>query len=320
MKKQNQMKKTLIASAVIVGLFGITQANAANWLKLQGTEKGAAAGRAKVWGFIQTQYQKDSSDPFVTGGGASIYNPPKLIGPNLDSQESFNVNRARLGLRGTGMPLDSTVNYFLLAEFGNNGITAPSGGGARITDASITLNLDAVNIRTGMFKTPGAEEALQAIHVFDYINFTSVTNQLLLERIPQLGDANTAPTTTPNANQAKFSGPIGAVRDTGIQFFDSFKSSGWEHSYAVMLGNGNGLNFNDNDDKKDTYLYWSSEKAYAGKGPRAQSLKVFAWSQKGERVNVADTTKSQQRNRSGVGFKYLQKPFRVGFEYPPVSG
>lgn len=122
MKKQMKMKKTLIAAAVstvMVGAMGFGEVNAANWLKLQGQEKGAAAGRARVWGFIQTQYQKDSSDPFVVPGGPNagneVYNAPKLIGPNLDSQESFNVNRARIGIRGTGMPLDSTVNYFLLA-------------------------------------------------------------------------------------------------------------------------------------------------------------------------------------------------------------
>ena len=310
-------KKTIIASAVMAGLLASSSSQAANWLMLQGTERAAAAGRAKVWGFVQAQYQQDNSDPNAAGG----YIPPKLIGPNLDSQEQFNINRARLGVRGTGMPLDSRVNYFVLAELGNNGITAPGDSGAvRITDASITLNLDNIRIRTGLFKTPGPEEGLQAIHVFDYINFTTVTNQLMLERFPQASDTNSTPRPTPDANMARYSRSVGAMRDVGIQFFDSFKSSGWEHSYALMIGNGNGLNFGDNDDNKDTYLYWSSELALGGTGPRAQGLKLFAWSHNGTRTNSVDKTMEQDRDRSGLGVRNLQRPFRVGFEYMQGSG
>lgn len=36
-------------------------------------------------------------------------------------------------------------------------------------------------LRFGQFKTPGSEEATQAIHAFDYVQFSTVTNQLLLE-------------------------------------------------------------------------------------------------------------------------------------------
>jgi len=314
-------KKTLAAAAIVAGLSAIQVAEAANWLMLQGTERPGAAGRAKVWGFIQAQYQKDESDPFTNANG-DLYIPPKLIGPNLTSQEQFNVNRARIGVRGTGMPLDSSVNYFLLAELGNNGITAGSGGDAQISDASITINTDAVRIRTGLFKTPGPEEALQAIHVFDYINFTSVSNQLMLERFQQQGETNTAGAgginlADTNTNSISgYSRPVGAFRDTGVQFFQSYKSGKWDHSYAVMLGNGNGLNFGDTNNAKDVYLYWASEKSYGGKGPRAQGLKIFAWSQSGKRLDPDDitTTDEQDRTRSGFGVKYLNKPFRVTFE------
>lgn len=184
------------------------------------------------------------------------------------------------------------------------------------------MNLDSINIRTGLFKTPGSEETYQGIALFDYINFTSVSNQLLLERFPN-GEANRNGqlTTIPNANANAYTTSVGAVRDVGIQFFDSFKSADWEHSYALMIGNGNGLNFNDNDESKDTYLYWASEKTYAGKGPRAQTLKIFAWSQNGERVETYGTaTDTQDRTRSGVGFKYLKKPFRVGAEFIQGEG
>lgn len=316
-------KKRLFASALICSFIS-APGYAANWLMLQGTEPDSAADRAHVWGFVQAQYQKNTSDANATNG----YIPPKLIGPNLTSQEQFNVNRARIGVRGTGFPLDGKVNYFLLAEFGNNGITTGNGGAGHVTDASITLNqIPGARIRVGLFKTPGAEEGLQAIHVFDYINFTAVTNQMLLERVPnQNYTGNNAPLTLPaTTSLSGFNQPVSAFRDTGIQVFDTFKAPGWEHSYAVMIGNGNGLNFGDNDDKKDVYLYWSSEMVGAGKGGRREGLKMFAWTQSGKRLldntnDSVDNPKEFDRDRSGVGFKWLNKPFRVSAEYMKGDG
>jgi hypothetical protein len=316
-------KKTLIAAGITSCLL-INTAQAANWLMLQGTEPDSAAARAKVWGFIQAQYQKDNSDANSTGG----YVPPKLIDPNLSSQEQFNVNRARIGVRGAGFPLDGKTNYFILAEFGNNGITAPGDRNTRVTDASITLNhIPGARIRTGLFKYPGAEEGLQAIHVFDYINFTTVTNQLLLERLPNRNyTANINPVSLPAPDQlAGFEKSVGAFRDVGIQVFDTFEVDNWEHSYAVMYGNGNGLNFGDNDDNKDTYVYWSSEMVFGGKGGRREGLKLFAWNQSGKRYldNTNDSTHNPtefDRDRQGFGVRYLKKPFRVSFEHMSGEG
>lgn len=317
-------KNTLVKLSVAAALLCSQQAFSANWLMLQGTEPDSSAPRAKLWGFIQAQYQKDNSDP--NGGGAYI--PPKLIGPNLSTQQAFNVNRARIGVRGTGFPLDGKVNYFFLAEFGNNGITAPGDRNVRITDASITLNqIPGMRIRMGTFKTPGPEEGLQAIHVFDYINFTTVMNQLMLERPPNRSyTPNNSPVTLPApAALGAFNKSVGAFRDTGIQLFDTFKNNDWEHSYAIMIGNGNGLNFGDNDDNKDLYLYWASEKVFGGKGGRREGLKLFAWSQSGKRY--LDATDDDDHNpvefdrkRSGVGFKYLKKPWRVSAEYLQGKG
>jgi hypothetical protein len=109
----------LLTGVLSAGLLLSANANAANWLQLQGTEAEGAEQLAKVWGFVQVQYQDDSSDPNPADG----YIPPKLIGPNLDTQSAFNVNRARIGVRGVAMPLDQKINYFLLLEMGNNGIT-----------------------------------------------------------------------------------------------------------------------------------------------------------------------------------------------------
>ena len=316
-------RKITLLVAGIAGCLLTQSAYSANWLMLQGTEtaKQGQSPRAHVWGFIQAQYQYDNSDPSTVPNPAGGYVPPKLIGPNLDSQNQFNVNRARIGVRGTGLPLDSKVNYFILAEFGNNGITAPGGYNPALTDASITLNhIPGARVRSGMFKYPGAEEGLQAIHVFDYINFTSVTNQMLLERFPQEGDTNAPPTPTPDANMAQYSRSVGAFRDVGVQVFDAFKVNNWEHSYAIMVGNGNGLNFGDNDDNKDLYLYLSTERIFGGKGGRREGAKMFAWYQDGKRTNANDRTQEQDRTRAGLGVKYLKKPFRATAEYMQGEG
>lgn len=329
----NTLKKVALAAACTTLLSGaVSTAFAANWLMLQGTEAADAAPRAYVWGFIQTKYQKDYSDANASGG----YIPPKLVGPDLTSQESFSVNRARIGVRGTGMPLDSSVNYFFLAEFGNNGITQSGNSFAKITDASITLNqIPGARIRAGLFKTPGSEEVYQGIAIFDYINFTNFANQQLIERSPNdTYTANVAPQTLPVGTSLNtFTKSVSAARDTGVQIFDTFKSGNWEHSYSFMKGNGNGLNLSDNDGKQDTYLYWSSELVTAGAGPRRKGLKMYAWSQSGTRLldNTAPAIpaapvaadhnpKEYDRKRSGIGAKYLSKKFRVAAEYAKAKG
>lgn len=302
----------------------ISTANAANWLMLQGTEPAEAAPRARVWGFIQAKYERNLSDPSGTGA----YIPPKLVGPALTSQESFAINRARIGVRGTGMPLDGKVNYFFLAEFGNNGITQPGGNFVKVTDASVTLNhIDGARIRVGLFKTPMSEEVYQGIAIFDYVNFTNFANQQLIERSPNDEyTANVGAQTLPAGTSLNtFTKSVSAARDTGIQVFDTFKSGSWEHSYSLMLGNGNGLNMNDNDDKQDKYIYWSSERVFSGKGPKRKGVKYYAWRQSGTRLldNTNDSTFNPQeynRTRLGIGMKYLSKTFRFTFEYTKAKG
>ncbi|HHO59371.1 MAG TPA: porin [Thiotrichales bacterium] len=324
-----KLNKTLLVRTLGAALLtGASGAQAANWLALQGTEPDGQSARARIWGFIQAQYQKDNSN----ANSKDQYVPPKLIGPNLTSQDQFNVNRARIGVRGTGFPLDNKVNYFFLAEFGNNGITAPGDRNVRITDASITLSyIPGARIRAGLFKTPGAEEGLQAIHVFDYINFTTVTNQLMLERFPNSNGSyeaavnNPATTLPAESGLGAFDRSVGAFRDTGVQIFDIFKVKNWEHSYAVMLGNGNGLNFGNSNGKYDTYLYWSSELVFGGKGGRREGLKMFVWNQSGKRLldKTDDGTYNPEtfdRDRRGLGVKYLKKPWRVSAEYMEGDG
>jgi hypothetical protein len=161
--------------------------------------------------------------------------------------------------------------------------------------------------------------------VFDYINFTEVSNQLLLERFQSStqGNRTDAQALPPAQSLNTYDRPVGAFRDVGIQVFDSFEMADWEHSYAAMIGNGNGLNFSDNNDDKDFYLYWASEKVLGGKGPRREGIKLFGWYNKGTRSfdgNRDGVVESYDRDRWGLGFKYLQKPWRVTAEYMKGKG
>jgi len=336
------VKKKLLLSAVgAAALMGsAVPSHAANWLMLQGTEKPFQASRAYVWGFVQPEYT--FTDDSKLGGGpwkgqSGVFNQMR---PDLKSPDGFNVLRARIGVRGTGFPLDENVNYFVLAEMGNNGITRQGGGSIKLTDASVTLNhVKGARVRVGQFKTPGSEEGLQAIHVFDYINFTGGVNGLLLERFFDTDGSNTGvipgsggpPTVLPGTNPNRPNGPVSAFRDVGIQVFDSFVSGGWDHSYAVMVGNGNGITRGDNDDNYETYLYWSSEKLFdgqvhifGGRAARRQGWKMYAWYQDGKRTltgaNNTGGAGEYDRERWGLGTTFRKGKWRAAAEYFEADG
>lgn len=304
------MKKLLLLPFVALAL----SVSAANWLMLQGTEPEGAADRAKIWGFLQPEYVQTDDTKIAAGGWAgqkAIFNQNR---PDSVSDE-FNVRRARIGVRGVGFPLDPKINYFMLAEFGNNGITANGGGSAKITDMSVTANhIEGARVRAGQFKFPGSEEALRAIHVANYNHFSNFTNQMLLERFfdgtgAAIDDAN------------KPNGPVGAFRDIGVQVFDTFKQDNdWEYSYAAMIGNGNGIARGDNDNNKDTYLYASAERVYAGKGARRDHLKLFAWTHNGKRTLINDAPGEYDRDRNGIGVIYKKGKYRAGAEFMQADG
>ncbi len=335
--------KLILALTCAAGLLASSgEALAINWLKMQGTEPPGTSGRARVWGFIQPEYQQTDGTKLQAGpwkGQNAAFNMSR---PDLKSDSGFNLIRARIGVRGTGFPLDSDVNYFFLAEFGNNGITHQGGGSVKLTDASVTLNeIKGARIRVGTFKTPGSEEALMAIHVFNYVNFSNGTNQLLLERYFN-GDGSSAKTSLASIN--KPNGPVSAFRDTGIQVFDWFTIGNWEHTYALMVGNGNGITRNDNDGNREVYAYWASELLFTGatpfpsgshlappswsadhqgpRGVRYQSLKLYGWYQGGKRTltTAGDGAGVYDRTRQGVGFTLLRGKVRAGAEYFVAKG
>lgn len=303
-----------------------TCAYSVNWLKLQGTEQ--HSNTLKIWGFFQPTFQKDFSDS--TGPEAT------RIGPNLETQEQFQLYRARVGIRGKTSKPDSQMNYFSLFEFGHNGSTDGASFGertpVRMMDFSLTLNqIPYSRIRIGLFKTPGSEELLQGLPKLEYINFTWTASQLLLERYAKgVTNGNDDDSVNPDGSEySRFDSSYGAGRDTGIQIFDWVKRGVWEHSYAVMLGNGNGLEpASGIAEGLERYFYWSSEKLLSKSKPMS-GLKMFAWLQVGKRnfINTdssvlpgPDKAETFKRKRQGVGLVYRNKPWRVLAEYSNGTG
>ena len=347
------IKHVALAATISTLLGGIaTTVNAANWLMLQGTEKPGAAPRAKVWGFVQPGYLESGDTKLPVGNFSGQDSQFNTHQPNLSSNKTFQIMRARLGVRGLAMPLDSNVNYFLLAEYGNNGITTPGGGAGavKLTDATVTLNhIKGMRIRVGQMKIPMSEEIYQGIMGFNYINMTNLANQQLIER-PFWTDGNQpcmlsgrggtgADANTSNAQYLKFCNVkmpdmfranAVAVRDTGIQLFDTFKSGAWEHSYAVLVGNG-GISQDNRENQFDTTVYLSSEKVYSGKGPFRDHLKLYAWATRGKRSiydsallhtgSTPDASKKMyDRNLTGLGLTYQKNKFRFWAEYIVADG
>ncbi len=341
------MKRTALAVCCAATLASaVGTAHAANWIMLQGTEAPSATPTAVVWGFLQPLYSYTDGTPLSAGtpfaGQKAVFNQ---IVPDLKSSSQFQVQRARVGVRGQNFPLNSNINYFFLAEFGNNGVNADVAGSARATDASVTFSyIPGVRVRTGLFKTPGSDEPLQAIHTFDYINFTNVSDQMLLERffnrtgtttapgeVCRTSDGGTAATCANNPN-----GPVSAFRDIGVQLFDAFTFGNIELTYAAMLGNGNGINRGDNDASTEQYYYLAGEWVLGGAGPRREGLKFFAWSQDGTRQVITGGTGSQDglggggavagtlrkfdRTRTGAGVTFRKSVYRAAAEYIKADG
>ncbi len=303
---------------------------AADWLSIAGTEPSFIKIKDKkvennntkprFWGFIQAGYQKNYGDVFIPNKGAkSGFNltPFSMLPPNLDSQSGFEINRARLAVRGM-IDKENTLDYFFMTEFGEDGVTKPAGHASHnyLTDASITYRgIPYFNIRVGQFKYPGSEEGLRAVFASSYRNFSTAGSQLLLERfLPN--DANQI---KPGIFQAAPEESVGAYRDRGVELFHTAHiAKQTTLTLAGMVGNGTGMSSDNSSGSPTYYAYLATEYLFGkGKGYYTQSLKGFAWYQSGKRqLSNIDYT----RERYGLGVNYFHNGLRIGAEYIKAKG
>ena len=287
-----------------------SSANAVNWLNINGYEKPGKESTQKIYGFLQPEWQRTDGSEVESGafeGQDAFFNS---IRPTYKESSQLNLFRARLGMRGR---INENWNYSLLTEFGNGVVTQSEDKAIVIMDASLTTDILGPKLRFGQFKYPGSEEAQQG--KYDYANFALPSALLVLESFFD-GSGLPATSTDPNFRN----GTVDAYRDVGLQFFDTHRVNDWEHSWAVMMSNGNGLMRGDNNNKKDLHLYWSSENIYAGKGRKQQGLKLFAWYRDGKRTLTTSDAGEYDRIRKGAGLTYAKEKWSSTLEYINADG
>ena len=336
------VNKGLSVLVVLANLLFLSNANAVNWLMLQGVTD---EPYPLVWGFLQPSYVKTPGSTLSMGGWQGQQALANVIQPDLSSSKVFQIQRARVGIRGA-LPDAEAISYFVLAEFGNNGITEPGGGDGRVTltDASITFSqIKGARFRVGQMKIPMSEEIYQGVMAENYINLTTLANQQLIER-PFWTDGltNCIITTPPGASSqqylrfcnggqdTQFRSSVVPGSDVGIQVFDSFRKGDWEHSYALLIGQG-GISKDNRDDSLDNTLYWSSERIFGGQKAMQKGYKIYAWRTTGKRIiydssllvagsSLEDAQQKYDRKLSGVGATYFDGKYRAAAEFTRVDG
>lgn len=302
---------TLLAALALVPL---ERAEAANWLLIQGSEPEHKARPYRIWGFVQGEFHHTDDSPIPVGGWAGEAMAANRIGPDKRSAARAQIKRARLGVRGRipgGVPLD----YALALEAGDNAATYRSNP-VQLIDASLSYRFTpALRLRLGQFKHPGSEEGMRPAPRQPYINPSAVVDQLVNESFVDTAGENPL---DPNRRQ----GARSLYHDIGVQLFGVLpdQQPDWEHSYALMLGNGHGIARPDDNSHKDVYLYWASEHLLGGKGAARLGTKVFAWWQQGKRTLDGAEAGTYARTRTGAGFIHTQERWRLSGEYVAARG
>lgn len=357
------MKRGIIPFAL---LCAFSQAShATNWLELENNEPQGSTNTAHFWGFVQPELVHNEG-----GAVEGIARPPQLadyngqtsinnlMGPSFTHQNGMQIFRARPGLRGVMPGTDGKINYFLLAELGNNGITVvkQSPNSFRytpaITDATVSFNLKATRLRVGLGRLPLGEEAMQGEPAMNYANLTSVSDQLLNERfvspyysgrqeVPMLG----VPMTQANLNPA-FNNPIpalnlqracagagvpgpgtfclGALNDKPV---GAFRDMGIEAYDWLNRGNWEysyALMASDGNglqfaNNGNYDISGRFQASYVFKGSDAYRQDASAYVwYQDGRRNYAGA--DYTRIREGVGAKYMDRGLRIGGEYIKAAG
>lgn len=311
MKEIYQQSLLLVVFVLLMN----NKAYSVNWIMLQSTES-PMAPKEKLFGSLVVDYQYTDDTGLPVGpwaGQKAVFNQ---IGPQLTASSQLTLRKVKFGLRGN---LDNQqLNYRLMAMAGDNSVTRiDRDDRVRILDGSVTYNgIPHARLRLGMFKYPGAEEGIQFNAPGNFINYSNMSNQLLLERFFDNDGSN--------PNDSNLPGGSSTFRDIGLMVFDSFRQNQWEHTYAAMLGNGSGISTRGNSQGIETYLYWSSEYVFGGKGANQEGVKLFTWLQDGERalksgVNL-QLEQDYDRRRMGIGFTYQRGEFRASTEVVKAEG
>lgn len=309
-------KRGLSAACAVLAAVLPVSGYAANWLMLEATEPESALALSG-YAAISLEYQASHDTPLLAGPWAGQPDQFNRFATRFADGSVLHVPVAVAGAHGRLS--DGHLNYRLSAITGDNaivrGLEGYYGSGVRLLDASVTWNrMPHARLRVGLFRQPLGDEAvaLEQRHV----NLSHVTQQIVQERYFALdGSVNG----DPNLDL----GPVSAFRDIGAQVFDVFSAGQWEHTYALMLGRGTGVDVSPNHAGIEKYVYWSSERIFGGKGPQREGIKLYAWGQTGERslkVGPAQVEQDFERRRGGVGASLRTGPWSLAGEWIDARG
>ncbi|MCQ2036327.1 hypothetical protein [Stutzerimonas kunmingensis] len=289
---------------------------AANWLMLDASEpEDAPAFRGSM--AISIEYQASNDTPLLAGAWKGQPDQFNRFAPRFVDGEVLQIPIAVAGAHGR--LLDGALTYRVAGVAGDNAIVRDLNGYygdvVHPLDASVTWNrIPHARLRVGLLRQPLGDEALAPEQ--RHVNLSHVTQQIVQERyFASDGSVNG----DPNFDL----GPVSAFRDIGAQVFDVFNMGPWEHTYALMLGNGTGVEPSLNHTGIEKYLYWSSERIFGGMGPKRDGLKLYAWSQSGERslkVGPSQVNKEFERRRAGLGATLRTGPWSLAGEWIEARG
>lgn len=332
------MKKLGSTLALVGALASVSppEVFAADWIMLQGTEP--AKVKHRFFGLVSMSYSNYlGCDPLsglarpngtptgdtTTGPGLNngYYVNNCRVGPELDNDnKGWRLDTLVLGARGNIEP--GKINYLLAANFGQNAANYKPLNTNReymgsLTDASVTFSyLPGARVRLGLFKKPGPEELMESMKTKDFIYPTDFVRRDQIERFVDGSAKGTAPIADQGYvdSVSTYAKDADLGRDWGIQVFDSFKVGKWSHTYAAMMGNGNGIHQDDNNNEKDLNLYFASEYDLpGGKGPMKNGVKIYGYHQSGVRNYIIDALNNKSedfdRIRYGIGVQALGRFF-----------
>ncbi|OYY94012.1 MAG: hypothetical protein B7Y41_08740 [Hydrogenophilales bacterium 28-61-23] len=269
-------------------------------------------------GFVQSQYVRNQSTPLETAGlNRTSF---AYVFPDLERRSKADVSRAKLGARGM-LDADNRFNYFLLTEFGHNGLTEPLGheeDPVHLTDASLSLRLTpGVRLKLGRFYAPIADEAHDVL-ISPYASYTSFTQTQIQESF--VWTAAAASVGGVSLRTGLPAAPSAAFHDSGVQVFDALPwGENASLTYALMWGQGSGVSGWHGGNSDEAFLYLAHERYLGQRLPWfTESFKVFGWGQTGTRH--VDGDRDYRRTRYGVGANWRQDRLRLGGEYMRARG
>jgi hypothetical protein len=181
-------------------------------------------------------------------------------------------------------------------------------------EGGLTLELlPSAKMRLGHFDALGDREEFVAIQQYSYFEFNPPAQQMMLERLSADGhsDAMTRHLLPRGA---------GAFSELGLQIYDTIDGDGWDHGYAVMIGNGGKLSDPDSRMQPELTAYWSSTWRLGDGRASGDGLKFFGWGQQGEREVTAAGDGYSFRSRWGLGSSLRLGRLRSSLEYIGATG